>query len=44
MAIENARSLQSLEITVEQLRLRASIAKDTYEAKDIYKQYNNAVN
>lgn len=44
LAIENARSLQSLEITVEQLRLRASIAKDTYEAKDIYKQYNNARN
>ena len=44
LTIENARSLQSLEITVEQLRLRASIAKDTYEAKDIYKQYNNAVN
>lgn len=44
LAVENARSLQSYKATVEQLRIRASIAKDTYEAKDIYIKYNNALN
>jgi outer membrane protein TolC len=44
LAVENARSLQSYKATVEQLRIRASIAKDTYEAKDIYIKYENALN
>ncbi|NLO76562.1 MAG: TolC family protein [Clostridia bacterium] len=44
LAVENARSLQSFGITVEQLRAKARIAKDTYEASDLYKRYYNELN
>lgn len=44
LAVENARSLQSYQLTVEQLRVRARIAEDTYQAKDVYLKYNNALN